>query len=389
MSSQNNSNANHASTSGISTALSEIANNSHAKTNSASTTRLTSFLAPRDLTLGANSVKTEKSKKIYTPNLNAQRKKKEDEPTVAQKNSKGPKNKHKGKGHDRGNKHKSNLIQSSGVFSEGLSEVGGSRSRNYVGYRDSNDRSTPKEALQRTKLNAGHHVDKEEEEQKLKILLRDDFVEEDNNVDYENCPIVLPMIKEGKLFKVEPDVKIESEVKIKVEQEEEEEGKVKTEIIKNAKKKPHEKGQFQNSAELDKKYALNVSQSLENKTDGYFLFRFPDVLPGAPTESEEDQTRPNKNAEPNVPSEKVKTEEQPLLDNLKEGLLGKLQILKSGTARLCLGDHNLVVELGPRVFFREDVVAAKLDKEDQTGELVNLGVVHTNLICTPNWESLT
>ena len=40
-----------------------------------STTRLTSFRAPRDLTLGGN-FKTEKTKKVYAPNLNVQRKKK-------------------------------------------------------------------------------------------------------------------------------------------------------------------------------------------------------------------------------------------------------------------------------------------------------------------------
>lgn len=39
------------------------------------TTRLTSFRIPRDLTLGG-SIKTEKSKKVYTPNFNVERNKK-------------------------------------------------------------------------------------------------------------------------------------------------------------------------------------------------------------------------------------------------------------------------------------------------------------------------
>lgn len=41
------------------------------------TTRLTSFRLPRDLTLGGN-IKTEKPKKVYIPNLNAQRIKKKE-----------------------------------------------------------------------------------------------------------------------------------------------------------------------------------------------------------------------------------------------------------------------------------------------------------------------
>lgn len=41
------------------------------------TQRLTSFRLPRDLTLGGN-IKTEKPKKIYTPNVNVQRNKKKE-----------------------------------------------------------------------------------------------------------------------------------------------------------------------------------------------------------------------------------------------------------------------------------------------------------------------
>lgn len=46
-------------------------------TATATTTRLTSFRLPRDLTLGGNN-KTEKPKRVYTPNLNAQRNKRKD-----------------------------------------------------------------------------------------------------------------------------------------------------------------------------------------------------------------------------------------------------------------------------------------------------------------------
>lgn len=65
-------------TTGNSSVSSEVTNNFPSKSKFSSTTRLTSFLAPRDLTLGGNSLKLEKPKKVYTPNLNAQRKKKEE-----------------------------------------------------------------------------------------------------------------------------------------------------------------------------------------------------------------------------------------------------------------------------------------------------------------------
>lgn len=75
-------------------------------------------------------------------------------------------------------------------------------------------------------------------------------------------------------------------------------------------------------------------------------------MPGEPIENEEDDNRPRKNAEAKT-SEKTKQKTDNVFDNLKDGFLGKLQILKSGAARLCLGDHNLSIDLAPQVFFRE------------------------------------
>lgn len=71
-------NSNHTNASGNSSVQSEVVNNFPTKSQFSSTTRLTSFLAPRDLTLGGNSIKFDKPKKVYTPNLNAQRKKKDE-----------------------------------------------------------------------------------------------------------------------------------------------------------------------------------------------------------------------------------------------------------------------------------------------------------------------
>ena len=76
-----NSNTNHSSASGNAAQL-EIVNNVQAITNFTPTTRLTSYLAPRDLTLTGNSVKLDKPRKVYIPNLNAQRKKKEEYATL-------------------------------------------------------------------------------------------------------------------------------------------------------------------------------------------------------------------------------------------------------------------------------------------------------------------
>ncbi|XP_043484642.1 uncharacterized protein LOC122512698 [Leptopilina heterotoma] len=384
-------------TTGNSSVPSEVTNNFPSKSQFSSTTRLTSFLAPRDLTLGGNSLKLDKPKKVYTPNLNAQRKKKEDgEPEVVQKNPKNAKNKHqKGKGKGRGGdkdhdwkkKDNSKYIQSSGVFAEGFADSPRSRAR-FSGYREAGDRCSTQELLQRPKLNAGRIVDKEQEEEKLKLLLRDDFIDNDDEngeFDNQNCPIVLPIItSEGKLFKEEVKIEANEQIDDNVGDE-----KKKTAFVKHDKKKNVGKELFRKNVKDEKKIPLNISQSLENKANGYFLIRFTDCLPGESVDNDdEDNTRPRKNAEAKVDNNKQQQKPENIFDNLKEGFLGKLQILKSGSARLCLGNHNLSIDLAPQVFFREDVVVSKLDNENITGELINLGPVHTNLICTPDWESL-
>ena len=83
-------------------------------------------------------------------------------------------------------------------------------------------------------------------------------------------------------------------------------------------------------------------------------------MPGALKETEEDELRTNKNTEgrPNMSTDAIPVVEkskdnESMLNNLKEGLLGKLEILKSGAARLSLGENKLIVELGPQIFSRQ------------------------------------
>lgn len=51
---------------------------------------------------------------------------------------------------------------------------------------------------------------KAEEEEKIKLLLRDDFIDDGESINLSNAPVVLPMIKEVKPCKQE--IKIKKEV---------------------------------------------------------------------------------------------------------------------------------------------------------------------------------
>ena len=354
---------------------------------STTTTRLTSFRLPRDLTLGGN-IKTEKPKKVYTPNLNAQRTKKKDDATQNEP-TKSTRGRDQNRGRGRGNKPdrgrgrgSSNLIQSSGIWSTGITVTPGKRASGGGGgggYRD-NDRSS-QAALEKPKLDLNRSVDKAEEEEKLKLLLRDDFIDDGESGDLDNGPVMLPMIK-AKLYKEESKVAVE---------EEEEEVDRKPIILENGDVLPPKKELKAKTAKPDteiKEELDSIPQIIENKTNSYILIQFPDCLPGFVNSAED--TRPNRSNASGNEKENGSNSQTELctLNDLKAGILGKLQILKSGKTRLLLGENNLLVDVGSHLSFRQDLIAAKVDPDKLNGDLINLGPVSSTLICSPDWESM-
>ncbi|KAG7199030.1 hypothetical protein KM043_017939 [Ampulex compressa] len=346
-----------------------------------STTRLTSFRLPRDLTLGGN-IKTEKPKKVYTPNLNAQRNKKKEDATPSKNESGRSKDRDRGRGQGRGGRGRgrgsSNLIQSTGVWSEGITKM--SEGRRYGGSGDS-DRSSAWTQLEKPKLNLNHTVDKADEEEKLKSLLRDDFIDDAQHPDFDNAPILLPMIEDAKLYKVEPKAETFNE-----------EEDVKPTILENGEvlKPKKESGIKLTKADVHSKEKLptTVPQVIENKLNSYILIQFPDCLPGLECNNDDSATNRSSDASSKKQNDEKSQTELCTLNSLKSGMLGKLQILQSGKARLCLGDNNLIVDVGSHLSFRQDLIAAKVDTEKLDGDLINLGPVSSTFICSPDWESM-
>lgn len=355
-----------------------------------STSRLTSFRLPRDLTLGGN-IKTEKPKKIYTPNLNAQRNKKKEDasPNDPGKSARGREHRGRGRGNDRGRNDRgrgrgsSNLIQSSGIWSTGITSETLKRHSGGGGSRDS-DR-TPQSSLEKPKLDLNRKIDKADEEEKVKLLLRDDFIDDDEPLNLENAPVVLPMVKEAKVCK--------EETKVKVAKKEEEEIDTKPIILENGEvlspKKESKIKVSKPNTETKEEFSESIPQIIENKTNSYILLQFPDCLPGL-VGSADDNVRPNRSNTSSTEKENETKSQTEFctLNSLNPGILGKLQILKSGKARLLLGENNLIVDLGSNLSFRQDLIAAKVDTEQLNGELINLGPVSSTLICSPDWESM-
>ncbi|XP_012523856.1 DNA-directed RNA polymerase III subunit RPC4 [Monomorium pharaonis] len=322
------------------------------------TQRLVSYRLPRDLTLGGNMVKPklEKPKKVYMPNLNVQRNKKKDDPTISVKaeptrlrqNDRGKERARGDRG--RGKRDEGNIIESVGVWSEGVYTSPTVRKK-YEKASSSTARYSTKPKLKKSARL---------EEKKLNNLTSDDL--SDDCLDDERmCPLTLPRVKKEVNNMIDND-KIDK--------------KLIMESIVEKERKQHIQEEF------------SISQIIENKAiNSYTLIQFPSSFPALRSSREEVGSKQSNNSNTHEGDNKAKPE-RCTLNNLKSGLLGKLEILKSGKARLRLGEINFFVDIGVQQRFQQDLLAVKIDATSQTGDLINLGPVNNKLVCSADFESI-
>ena len=382
---------------------------------------------PSILGTNANSLTASgDSKKKFVPNLNVQRRQPQGENASAIKQESNTSHIRSGKNSDQmrreGKKpfQRPEFIQTMGaVFSEGIgdgkavirrSRYGGGGSRTSDNESSSN--------MHRPKLNMNLKVDKEAEAERLKELLRDDFI--DDLTQGPLVPVQLPMIDTGTAFKEEDfkDLSIKEEFKgeksknsrrildsdddsdddkkqgVQMNQSSESISSQKTVIGKAPPTKPSEKG----------KASKITFKDLVQMQKGDLLFvQLPDHLPGnvpvfnqavkregifSGNEAEESMDTSDTNGL-NVPTKSS-------LNSLPEGYLGKIQIRKSGKTQLIIGDNALDIDLGTQVGFLQDLVSINLPEKELnqtnnqkgTGDMTVLGHVRHRIVVSPDWERL-
>merc|ERR1712142_1133559 len=255
------------------------------------------------------------------------------------------------------------------IFAEGVGGTGGIRRRTGGG-GGGYDREDGEGGMQRPKLEMNIKYDKEEEEARLKELLRDDFIDDLTTGGY--VPVQLPMVDTGKIFKEE----IKEEKKIKADPDSIKPSNLvtrSTELDSDDEEDPDDlKTPPPTSAPVPNRLQPDISVADLVKTQkGDLLFiQLPDHLPGQKTKREDGRLVCQ-------------------LDNLEEGCVGKLQIKASGACQLILGDQVLFVEVGTRVGFLQDAVSVQLPQEDGgVGNMTVLGHVKHRLVVTPDWDFL-
>ncbi|XP_078492707.1 DNA-directed RNA polymerase III subunit RPC4 [Ciona intestinalis] len=116
------------------------------------------------------------------------------------------------------------------------------------------------------------------------------------------------------------------------------------------------------------------------------LLQIPDSLPGVPP-SGEDEVK----AESTTKKEATQ-DSHCSLDQLSEGRIGKIQILKSGRCRLVLGGVTMEMRTGTPSSFAEELVSIRLPPEGSPdtsrGHMSILGSVNEKIVCVPDIASL-
>lgn len=221
--------------------------------------------------------------------------------------------------------------------------------------------------------------EKAEDQKKLELLLRSDFIDDGSSEIPRLFPTTLPLlVPSGSTSELKPLVKPEFPVKSEmpaVKQEPTEEPVLARAVPSTA---------------LKRMALADLCTDPNLPEIGQLLFfQLPDSLPGLDTPSEQ----PEKEAA-NLHTPSLVKMEQPetfsgqvKLRHFPEGYVGKLQVLKSGRVRLLLGAVALTVDVGTRTSFRQDLVSLRLSEPGDANTSV-LGQVQYKLICLPDVEQL-
>ncbi|XP_076046935.1 RNA polymerase III subunit C53 [Oratosquilla oratoria] len=391
----------------------------------APTSRLPSFRAPRDLTLSASSagpaikpnLGAARPRKNFTPNIPIRREK--HDKLSDEKQDKPFQSKHRDRerregGRGRGNKE---FVQTTGsLFGEGIASSTLRRTMtgsfvNVAGGGGGGGNKGDAGFISKPKLNLENlnNIDKEHEDQKLKELLRGDFIDDSEDgikEDSDLIPVQLPMVDTGRGFKEENNAE-KDDVKKKI---------AKPLLLNDGTTVKHEpkdsdddepKGLAPQEKKSDVKETglpichdqiseLTIPQLLSSQQSHFMFLQLPNCLPSHPPEVKQElsisqpsqQTKPSQEAQGDGDDEANAKNQFCTLNTLPEGQIGTLRVYESGHTELWLGGHKLEITKGTQVGFLQDVVSVETDAEAKTGNMTVLGHIRHRLVCAPDFESL-
>ncbi|XP_004522150.1 DNA-directed RNA polymerase III subunit RPC4 isoform X1 [Ceratitis capitata] len=375
--------------------------------------KLSSLKPARDLTLGGRggSAGANAAKKVFTPNLNVVRNKntnvKTSKDTTARGGRGGGRGARGGRGAGTGARGgrggvaggtNSALIQTTGVFSEGAGAINirkTSSSGGGFGGRSADDAPSQMRRPTIIKQENLKKFDLKADEEHVRELLgdtdEDDFGDE--KTDLEQIPVKLNEVKwkpskvEVKLEKVDVDMNGEA-----AENVEDPESAV---LIAQRMQSLAVKEQQQRTNSALSRYPVSVDQLLDLPQSQLLLLQLPDALPceddveevAGKTLHEKNSVADTPSTSQNSPATKPPTKSLSLKE-MEEGKIGKLLRYKSGKVKLVFGNTYFDLNMGMETGFLQELMSINTNREERSGNMINLGPIQAKLTATPDWEHL-
>ncbi|XP_023686724.1 DNA-directed RNA polymerase III subunit RPC4 [Paramormyrops kingsleyae] len=337
-----------------------------------------SSLRSRDLTLGGFK------KKTFVPNVHSIRKTKDElkeETHTAPKKEKREREE-RSKEHRGRRRERPQTIQSHSIFEQGPADT-----FRKIGSWERTELSESGLSPVLKCIKKEKRTSEDDEDEILQKLHRDDFLDDPGlKNDARNRPIQLPLYKSSDFFNAsEPTTHIKEEASFDCTS-------VKAAGTKAQRQQPPTAAEC--SPAPQQPSVAELFQRLSVCDEEALLFiQLPDSMPGQPAASAEKPAKKESKAEDLKRAAQAKArdpvgkEGPPVLSDFSEGLIGKLQIRKSGKVQLLLGEVALDVSEGAAFSFLQQLVSVRLS-EGLTGEMSVLGNVKHKLVCSPDFELL-
>uniref|UniRef100_A0A1I8PBX0 DNA-directed RNA polymerase III subunit RPC4 n=1 Tax=Stomoxys calcitrans TaxID=35570 RepID=A0A1I8PBX0_STOCA len=355
------------------------------------TTKLSSLTPARDLTLGGRGGISSAAKKVFVPNLNAVRNKNANVKTSKDTTQMRGRGRGRGvesgagRGASRGGRGgASTLIQTAGVFSEGAGAVNIRKAASLSSYsRDVDD--SPSAMRKPTILKMEKKLDLKAELARdkdiLKVLDDDEEEEDEKKTDLDRIPVQL---QEGKWKYLKPEIKMElpnSETSINISSEE-------SVTIASQIQAMHVAEQQNRPLP---RYPQSLHELLTSTTQSQiFLMQLPDTLPCVDEDIDTPETsKATDDAKSQTPAEtQKKSTKEHILKKMDEGQVGRLIRYRSGKTKLILGETQFDMDIGMETGFLQDLMSISCNREERSGNMINLGPIQAKITATPDWEHL-
>ncbi|XP_034480741.1 DNA-directed RNA polymerase III subunit RPC4 [Drosophila innubila] len=358
---------------------------------------MTRLTPARDLTLGGRGA----SKKVFAPNLNAVRNKNTNVKTskdfTQPRGGRGRGARGAGAARGRGGAGgggNSSLIQTTGVFSEGAGAVhlrksssGGSayaRAGEEVAVsRKRTDRKDDKFQDQRVRELIGEASDDDEADSDNETEL--------NKTDLTYKPI---MLSEGLWHSQKHSVKEESASIPNLKPKKEESLDITQDL--QSLHMAAQSGLEEPPAQYGR-YPRSIGAFLEATQSQIFVMQLPNVLPcvtddaddvPAAKEQPAPSTSTDRSNSPIPSTTAVNAPKHSVLHQLEEGQIGKILRYKSGRVKLLLGDTRFDLDMGLESGFLQELMSVSSNREQRSGDMINLGTIQAKLKATPDWVHL-